>query len=484
MATEVGELTEDPFLKKTGVIRQDLEKRFREYQLSLQQRKDQLIAKLDTAEKEYTAGRAEYKQKLQAIEQIQTSIKQQTVSFKSMESSLLAETDRQILQIKGDYPDRHIELSIDSAFKEKIETLGTIEVTTLSESEQEYASVESYEELDERTETETTKIVSEKPQITPDTEHRDETKPLTTRDYSKITHPIVSAVEQGDRPCDLRYPQKVAVDSKTGNIFIADQTSHAVKIYNQKGEFVSEVQYCDNFKNVQLVHPYGVCFYRDSLYVTSLMEMKPALYSEAQPCVFRFVRDPVSAIKFLYSVSTGIHGSYESLFKRPSAISADQENGDVYVCDEECRVKVLDKYLSYKRLLRFDHDKIVDLQITKERLYLLSLKVLYVLTKQYGAQINSFFFSQHYSQIYSTSIYIDTKPFFIVSGASGSSYISILEQDTTQRSNNSTRHLSSFKIEDTPADDGCFEIRGITADTSTQKLIVVSHSKNNMLQIY
>ena len=481
MATVVGELTEDPFLKKTGLIRQDLEKRFREYQLSLQQRKDQLFAKLDTAEKEYTAGRAEYKQKLQAIEQIQTNIKQQTVSFKSMESSLLADIDRQILQIKGDYPERRIELSIDPAFKEKIETLGTIEVTTLSESEQEYASVESYVELDERTDMETTDIVTEKPQITPDTEHRDETKPLTTRDYSKITQPIVSAVEQGDRPCDLKYPQKVAVDSKTGNIFIADQTSHAVKVYNQEGEFVSVVQYCENFTFVQLVHPYGVCFYRDSLYVTSLMEMKSGSY--AQPCVFRFERDSMSAIKFLYRGYNGIHGSYESLFKRPSVISADQENGDVYVCDEECKVQVLDKHLSYKRLLRFDHEKIADLQVTKERLYLLCPEVLYVLTKQHGAQINSFSFSQHYSRIYSTAIYIDTKPFFIVSGVVGSSYISILEQDTTQRSKN-YRHLNRFKIQDNPADDGCFEIRGITADTSTQKLIVVSHSKNNMLQIY
>ena len=482
MATEVGELTEDPFLKKTGLIRQDLEKRFREYQLSLQQRKDQLFAKLDTAEKEYTAGRAEYKQKLQTIEQIQTNIKQQTVSFKSMESSLLAEMDRQILQIKGDYPDRHIELSIDSAFKEKIESLGTIEVTTLSESEQEYASVESYEELDERTDTETTDIVSEKPQITSDTEHRDETKPPTTRDYSKITHPIVSAVEQGDRPCDLKYPQKVAVDSKTGNIFIADQTSHVVKVYNQKGEFVSVVQYYDYLNKVKLVYPYGVCFYRDSLYVTSLMGMKSGSY--AHPCVFRFERDAVSANKFLYSGYNGIHGENESLFKRPSAISADQENGDVYVCDEECKVQVLDKHLSYKRLLRFDHKKIVDLQVTKERLYLLCPKVLYVLTKQHGAEINSFCFSQHNSPIYSSAIYIDAKPFFIVNGVHGNSYISILEQDTTSRSKNSTRRLSSFKIQDNPADDGCFEIRGITADTSTQKLIVVSHSKNNMLQIY
>ena len=497
MATGTGESTEDPFLKKTGIIRQNLEESFREYQLSLQQRKEELTAILDTAEREYTASRVEYKQKLKAIEQIQTSIKQQTVSFKSMENSLLAEMDRQKLQIIAEHPERSIELILDSTFNEKIQTLGEIEVITHTQHLD--ALVESSEMLEERTELEATPSEPIEPEIKRKTEQKAlNTPPLTARDYNNKTDPIVSAVKQGDRPCDLKYPQRVAVDSKTVNIFIADQTSHSVKIYSQEGEYLDNVQHNNTIKRgpseyankVELVHPYGVCFYRDSLYVTSLMEQKSSL--DIQPCVFKFVRDSKSDNKFFYSRSNGIHGPYENLFKRPSFISADQENGDVYVCEEACRVQVLDKNLNYKRLLT-SYSNIADLQVTEDRVYLLFAITLRILSKQSGTVIKHFQLSYREAQLSSSAMYIDTNSFFILNGIEENE-INVIQQsdkpetrgyriDTTniQRS---FRVLSSLLTQHNPADDGRFEVRGITADESTQRIIVVFHSKDNMLQIY
>ena len=476
MATEAGE-SEDPFLVRTGVIRKDLEKRFAEYQISLQQRKDELSAKLDTAEREYTASRVEYKQKLQAIEQIQTNIKQQTVSFKSMEHNLLAEINKQILQIKDEYPERGIELVIDPTFNQKIQTLGQIDVTILPKYEV------ALEELEEIRQAETAPLVTVEAEQKSNTKPKDRTKPLKNRDYTKLTHPIVSAVKQGDRPCDLKYPRKVAVDSKTGNIFIADQTSHCVKIYSQEGEYLSTVKCYSTQCQVELVHPYGVCFYRDSLYVTSLMEQKSSF--DSQPCVFKFIRDSKSDTKFLYSRFNGIHGPYESLFKRPSAISADQENGDVYVCDEESKVQVLDKNLNYKRMLTNEPSNIADVQVAKEGVYLLCDRKLHILSKKSGCVTKSFEFSCQ-----SSAMYIVANPFFILDGVRGEHNISVVQEANIQDSffnkysSRSFNTLSSFSIKPNPADDGCFAIRGITVDESTQKIIVVCYSKDNMLQIY
>ena len=498
MATGGGESTEDPFLKKTGIIRQNLEESFREYQLSLQQRKEELTTILDTAEREYTASRVEYKQKLKAIEQIQTNIKQQTVSFKSMENSLLADMDRQKFQIIAEHPERSIELILDSTFNEKIQTLGEIEVITHTQHLD--ALVESSEMLDERTELEVTPSEPIEPEIKRKTEQKAlNTPPLTARDYRNKTDPIVSAVKQGDRPCDLKYPQRVAVDSKTGNIFIADQTSHSVKIYNQEGEYLDNVQHNNTIKRgpseyaskVELVHPYGVCFYRDSLYVTSLMEQKSSL--DIQPCVFKFVRDSKSDNKFFYSRSNGIHGPYETLFKRPSFLSADQENGDVYVCEEACRVQVLDKNLNYKRLLTSSYSNIADLQVTGDGVYLLFAITLSILSKQSGTVIKLFQLKYREVPPFPSAMYIYTNSFFILNGVHENKINVIQESDKpedivyhTDRTNIQKyfKVLSSLLIQHNPADDGRFEVRGITADESTQKIIVVFHSKDNMLQIY
>ena len=477
MATQTAKLVnrEDPFLKNTAQIRQELETRFKEYHLSLDKRQQELSAELDTAEREYKKNRLEHEQKLCAIEQIQANIRQQTESFKAMENSFLVEINKQRLSIEQEYSKKDIQLLLDPEFNEKIQNLGNLKIDILLEQIESSPKYESAPLEVKKTRLEVTqKQVPQNP--TPPA--------LCPRDYSKMTDPILTAVKQGDRDCDLKFPQRVAVDSVTGNIYIADQTSHCVKVYNQQGEYLSFLGLRHTRK--ELVHPYGVCIYKNSIYITSLMEQTPSTY--VQPFIVKFDRVDNT---FQYSKSCGVHGSSESVFKRLTVINADQENGDIYVCDEGCKIHVLDKNLNYKRS-SFNQNNIVDFQVKDDFVYILSLDgipTVYVMQKISGILRRRFSLSQRYEDSIN-GICLDKSSFIIVSFKNN--YIQVLEENVNEtRRMNTFGSSEKFKIlkvlttkPSTPADDGGLEVRGITTDLTTQKMIVVRHSKDNMLQIY
>ena len=479
MATLTAKLVnrEDSFLKKTAQIRFELETRFKEYHLSLDKKKQELSAELDTAESEYKKSQLEHEQKLCAIEQIQANIKQQTESFKAMEDSLLVDINKQRLLIQQEYSEKDIELLMDTEFSEKIKNLGSLRIDILPE------KVESSQTFVQPPECETlsSRVAEPKAEMRPK-QHitaNQPPPPPCSRYYTKITQPILTAVKQGDRECDLKYPQRVAVDPVTGKIYIADQTSHCVKGYNQQGEYLGKLQYRGK---VELVHPHGVCLYKNYLYVTSLMEQTPS--SAIQPFIFKFQRE--NADTFQYPNFCGVHGSLESVFKKLTVINADQENGDIYVCDEGCKIHVLDKDLNYKRS-SFDQKGIVDFQLKDDLVYILFEQgTVSVMQKLSGILKRRFYFSQRYN---ANRMCLIESPFIIITSNNS---VQVIEEDVEKSTQVNTRFMSeSFKILKSlrinpkmPANDGGLEVRGITTDLSRQKIILVLHSKENMLQIY
>ena len=80
-------------------------------------------------------------------------------------------------------------------------------------------------------------------------------------------------------------------------------------------------------------------------------------------------------------------------------------------------------------------------------------------------------------------------PFIIITSNNS---VQVIEEDVEKSTQVNTRFMSeSFKILKSlrinpkmPANDGGLEVRGITTDLSRQKIILVLHSKENMLQIY
>ena len=479
MATQTGqlEIREDPFLKKTAQIRQELETRFKEYHLSLDKRKQELCTELDTAESEYKKNQLEHEQKLCAIEQIQANIKQQTESFKAMEDSFLIDVNKQKLLIEQEYSEKGIELLLDTEFSEKIQNLGTLKIDLLPE------QVESSQTFLQSPETPPPQVKKKKLEVR-QKEHIPQ-DPLSSRDYTKITQPILTAVKQGDRDCDLKFPQRVAVHSVTGKIYIADQTSHCVKVYNQLGQYLSSIGQLNIDK--ELVHPYGVCLYKNNLYITSLMAQTPSQY--IQPFIFKFhiyIDNPT----FQYRASCGVHGSLVSKFKELTVINADQENGDIYVCDEGTKIHVLDKNLNYKRLMNVSKRDISDFQVKDNFVFIVFNGNVSVVEKYNGTLSRRF---SPYQGCKNDQLCIDKDSFFIITKNNNIDIIEeirknsiyLRDQQYISTSYEKFKNLKTITINPKiPADDGGMEVRGITTDLKTQKIIVVLYSQDNMLQIY
>ena len=301
------------------------------------------------------------------------------------------------------------------------------------------------------------------------------------RDFTTIEKPILCAVKQGDESADLKYPQRLDVDCKTGFIFIADQTSHCVKIFSQEGVYRGRVLHDSSINRygtgtkVELVHPFGVCFYEDSLYVTSHIEQN--FNRDLQPCVFKFNRVEGSGTEFTYSLSTGTRGSGVAQFDCPRNIVSDPSNGDMYVFDKGDRVQILDKDLTFKRVCP---NKIIDVQFIGDKMYTYQSDGFVAVSKRVDSRISSLLSFVNAQQIMISEL----NESHVISWYGATFKISILQPRQLNQKYPSYREFKSLPVTASTADFGSLEIRGMALDKSTQKLIIVLYSKDRMLQIF
>ena len=201
---------------------------------------------------------------------------------------------------------------------------------------------------------------------------------------------------------------------------------------------------------VELVHPFGVCFYGDSLYVTSHFEQN--FNRDIQPCVFKFNRVEGSGTEFTYSLSTGTRGSKLAQFDCPGNIISDPSNGDVYVCDKGDRVQILDKDLTFKRVFS---KQFTDVQFIGDRIYTLQRDNRVVVSKRFGFSIRTIS-----SYVYPQQIIISELNESYAIYCYGRNIIISMEQPpTSDRYPPSYKQLKSFQVTASTADDGDLEIR-------------------------
>ena len=67
-------------------------------------------------------------------------------------------------------------------------------------------------------------------------------KVIVEVDYRSKVHPVVSVCERGKRIEQLNSPYGVTFDTKTGNIYVADQGSNCVKYLIILGRFCSNLE--------------------------------------------------------------------------------------------------------------------------------------------------------------------------------------------------------------------------------------------------
>ena len=164
--------------------------------------------------------------------------------------------------------------------------------------------------------------------------------------------PVVTVAKKGSGPGELNGPEGVAVEEKSGNIFVAELNNSRVSVFSQTGEYIK------SFGTELFMNPWGIAMQNDNLYVSDVNNHK----------VFYFKLPDMKLIQ-----QVGKKGTGNLEFKYPRQLFISQV-GDVYVCDTlNDRIQILNSKLKFKII--FNHDSMtrpVDIKLTEELMYVLS----------------------------------------------------------------------------------------------------------------
>ena len=148
--------------------------------------------------------------------------------------------------------------------------------------------------------------------------------------YKSKTKALISVCERGEAPEQLNGAYGVAIDVKTGNIYIADQWNNCVKVFGANAEFLFKIKHMDG--DGVMNYPAGVAICGNRL-----------LVSQSNNCILNFDLDGT----FRSKIGKYIKGGLESI--EPLGISFDLSNENIYICDNcNDRILVVTKFLIFK----------------------------------------------------------------------------------------------------------------------------------------
>ena len=173
-------------------------------------------------------------------------------------------------------------------------------------------------------------------------------------DYKSKKRPLVSVCKKGKGKEQLNNPEGVAVDNITGNIYVADQSNHCVKVFDSTGKYL--FKFGDNDDKGKMNYPIGVAICGDRILITQ---------DNNYILNYRLNGKFISRIR--------IHGRGELEFNYLFSLTIDESNGDIYICDRNSnRIQILNSEFSFKS--QFGKDKLRDprdVKLSKEYIYVL-----------------------------------------------------------------------------------------------------------------
>ena len=179
-------------------------------------------------------------------------------------------------------------------------------------------------------------------------------KVRTGIDYKSKKRPLVSVCKKGKGKEQLNNPEGVAVDNKTGNIYVADQFNHCVKVFDTTGKYL--FKFGDNDDKGKMNYPIGVAICGDRILIT-----------QGNNCILN------SQLNGKFISRIGRQGRGELEFNNLFSLTIDQSNGDIYICDRDNnRIQILNSEFSFKS--EFGNDELkdpLDVKLSKEYIYVL-----------------------------------------------------------------------------------------------------------------
>ena len=163
---------------------------------------------------------------------------------------------------------------------------------------------------------------------------------------------VVAVGKKGKAPGELSNPCGVAIDEKTGDIYVTEWIGR-VSVFSETGKFLN------TFSHKGMTYPHGITLRRDNIYVTDT----------TSHAVFHFkIKQQVRHVAKLGSDM----GSSDKQFNQPLGLTVSTD-GDVFVVDcDNHRIKILDQSLRFKRHVTHQSMKYPrDVKLTRDEMYVL-----------------------------------------------------------------------------------------------------------------
>ena len=138
------------------------------------------------------------------------------------------------------------------------------------------------------------------------------------RDYTTIKETQQSGVTWGAGNNQLQAPKTIALDERTGNIYIADSGNNRIQIFDRELTHCFKLHGCESPYNKDMRYPWGVCIRNSLLFVT-----------EKLGNILKIFELDGTFITSTVTTGTGCIVKFSS----PLGVAVDEEN-TAYVCDE------------------------------------------------------------------------------------------------------------------------------------------------------
>ena len=270
-------------------------------------------------------------------------------------------------------------------------------------------------------------------------------------DFKSKKQPLVSVCEKGKGMGQLYYPRGVTVDNKTGNIYIADQSSNCVKVFDSTGKYL--FKFGDNECEGKMYFPLSVAICGDRI-----------LISHNNHCI---LNHQLSG-KFISKI--GSRGNGELEFNFPHGLTIDESNENIYVTDcNNNRIQILSQ--DFRFISQFGKDVLKhprDVKLSKEYIFVLD-------------ESNPCLHLFNYNHILQKSVISRGKgmqvinPWFFFIDQTDNILISDCDSNSTHIFDKEFQLIHKISVSPKPV--------GITVD-KRGRVIVVCHSENNCLQIF
>ena len=270
-------------------------------------------------------------------------------------------------------------------------------------------------------------------------------------DYKSKTQTIISVCHRGTGNEQLNLTLGVTVDHNTGNIYVADQLNHCVKVFDNTAKYL--FKFGDSRGEGKTYYPIGLAVCCNTI-----------LISQFNNHILVYQLDG----KFVTRIDNS--GSGDLQFNYPFGLTTDESNNDIYICD--CinnRIQIISQNFQYKS--QFGKDLLyipLDIKLYKDNIFIIdqSNPCLHIFSKDLELQKSVITRGRGQQVI---------NPYFFFIDKFGNILISDCDSNSILILNSEFELIHKISTSNEPM--------GITMDKE-DRIIVVCQSANICLQIF